>query len=269
MSLSTILALVDPRYGAATMRLAGLASKALLAPVDALVVKRDPRDAIPAVGEGLSGDLIQQIMDSAEADAEASAKAARAAFEATSGLENAKLIERTGRAEEVVARLGRTHGLTILPAGLEGDAVTIDAALFQTGRPALFAPIQEVETLGQRVAVFWNDSAEAAKALWGAMPFIRQAETVKIFSVGEEDDIAGALARVGEGLARSAITVETVAIPPGPGGASRQLTDAAAAMDADLVVMGAYTHSRLRELVLGGVTQSTLEGLARPTLMAH
>ncbi|MEQ9123624.1 MAG: universal stress protein, partial [Alphaproteobacteria bacterium] len=48
-----------------------------------------------------------------------------------------------------------------------------------------------------------------------------------------------------------------------------QLVDAAAAMDADLVLMGAFTHSRLRELVLGGVTQSMLEGLARPTLLAH
>lgn len=271
MSLSSILALVDAKHGAATLKVAGLASAAIGAPVDALVVKRDARDSIPMVGEGLSGDLVQQIMDSAEADADADADAAKDVFEHWPATASATVTEVTGQVGEVLASIGRVHGMSVLPCGSvgEGNTEAIDAALFRTGRPALVAPLQEVKSVGKRVAIFWNDSPEAAKAVWGAMPFLRQAETVNAFTVGEDGDAEAALQRLVEGLKRAGVEATANIIAPSNLGAPAQLVEAAADMDADLVVMGAFTHSRLRELVLGGVTQNMLESLARPTFMAH
>ena len=271
MSLPTILALVDASHGAATLKVAGLAGEILGAPVEALVIKRDARDAIPMVGEGLSGDLVQQIMDQAEADANAAAAAAKEVFDSWPPHAKASLTEQTGHVDAVLGAAGRVHGLTVLPCGGSSDIVTeaIDAALFQTGRPALVAPLQEVETLGKRVAIFWNDSAEAARAVWGAIPFLRQAEVVNAFAVDEGFDAAGALSRLTAGLEQAGVKATGKTIESDGSGSANQLIDAAAEMNADLVVMGAFTHSRLRELVLGGVTQSMLEGLARPTFLAH
>ena len=132
----------------------------------------------------------------------------------------------------------------------------------------MIAPLQAVPSLGERIAVFWNNSAEAARAVWAAAPLLKTASEVNIYTVGEGIDPEAALDRIVVGLKRAGISASGHAIQP-KGAAQDQLIDAAAEMDADLVVMGAFTHSRLRELVLGGVTQHMLEVLARPTLMAH
>lgn len=272
MSLSSILALVDPKHGAATLSTASRAAEKLDAPIDVLIARRDPADAIPMVGEGLSGALVDQIMNAAAADAATDAAACQTLIEAWPGNAGANVLDLIGSRRSLIAETGRTYGMTVLPCpnGPEGGGFDgiVDAALFETGRPILIAPLHEVKSLGDRVAIFWNDSAESARAVWGAVPLLRQAGTVNIFTVGEGFNPESALARISAGLNRAGIRAEAHAIPP-KGMAQDQLIDAAAAMDADLVVMGAFTHSRLRELVLGGVTQHMLEVLARPTFMAH
>mgnify|MGYP002628921522 CR=1 FL=1 len=268
MSLSTILAPIDKEHAAATLALANLVAAKLKAPVNALIVKRDPVDAIPMIGEGISGDIVQQIMDSAEAAAEADAAAVRKAFASWKGDSAAQLSETVGRLENAVARIGRAHGLTVISSS-DGMRSAIDAALFETGRPVLLAPLDEVKSVGDRVAIFWKSSAEAAKAVWGAMPFLRTAQKVKVFTVGDSDAELADLQQLRAGLALAGVKVEVQAIAPNSDGDAAQLIDAAADMDADLVVMGGFTHSRLRELVLGGVTETALGNLARPTLLAH
>lgn len=272
MSLPTILALVDPAHGAATLKLAGLASGVLGAAVDAVVIKPDPRDAIPAIGEAMTGDLVAQVMASAEAAGNERAVVARALFDAQPPGENAAFVEATGREDSVIAREGRARAMTVLPCGgvRDGDTQAIGAALFETGRPTLIAPLHEAQSVGKRVAIFWKDSQEAAKAVWAAIPFLRQAEVVKVFTVGDDAVSSAALDRIVAGLHRAGVSAaEANLIGPDRSADSDQLVDAAAAMDADLIVMGAYSHSRLQELVFGGVTQDMLESLARPVLMAH
>ena len=272
MSLSSILALVDPKHGAATLSTASRAAEKLDAPIDVLIARRDPADAIPMVGEGLSGALVDQIMNAAAADAATDTAACQTLIEAWPGNAGANVLDLIGSRRSLIAETGRTYGMTVLPCpnGPEGGGFDgiVDAALFETGRPILIAPLQEVKSLGDKVAIFWNDSAESARAVWGAAPLLQQAETVNIYTVGEGFNPESALARIIAGLSRAGINAEAHAIPP-KGAAQDQLIDAAAAMDADLGVMGAFTHSRLRELVLGGVTQHMLEVLARPTFMAH
>lgn len=271
MSLSTILALLDDKHAAATLRCAGFASAAIGAPVDAVYIKPDPRDSIPLIGEGMSGELVQQIMDSAEAAGDQAAALAKRIFDAWEAPNGAEFVEVVGGVADVVTRAGRAHGMTVLPCGAPGDggSEAIDAALFESGRPTLIAPLHEVDSVGKRIAIFWKDSAEAAKAVWGAVPFLRQAEQVTAFCVGEDFDADASLQRILNGLERAGVEADGVAMAPNRDSVATQLADAASDMNADMAVMGAFTHSRLRELVLGGVTQDVLDGLARPVFMAH
>lgn len=271
MSLSSILAILDPTHGAATLRLASLASEALGAPVDAIVANSDPRDAIPMVGEALSADIIAQVIDAAEAGNAERTSAVRALFDAAPPGKGATLEAMTGRLADLIAREGRTHGMTLVSCGGADpiDSETIDAALFETGRPVLIAPLQEVKSVSKRAAIFWQDTPEAAKAVWSAVPFLRNAETVKVFTVADDAVSSDALDRIGAGLRRARIDATVELLAPDRIGAASRLIDAASDMDSDLIVMGAYSHSRLQEYVFGGVTKMMLESLARPVFMAH
>lgn len=271
MSLATILALVDPKHGAATLNLAALAAKALDAPIDAIVIKPDPVDSIPAIGEAMTGDLVEQFMAETERAGNELATAARSVFDAAKLGDGAAFKDVVGREGNVIAREGRAHAMTVLPCGgiTSGDTAAIGSALFETGRPTLIAPLQMTSSVGTRIAIFWKDNEEAAKAVWSALPFLYQADEVRIFTVGDGLSEAESLERIVGGLARAGIQAEGLLIDPEKGADSVLLIDAAAEMDADLIVMGAYSHNRLQELIFGGVTLDMLDGLARPVFMAH
>lgn len=271
MSLPSILAYVGGSTGAPVFDLTQQASRVLEAPVSLLVVKSDGRDAIPMVGAGMSAAIVEDLIRSAEADAEAARTTAQAAVDKWPDDLAVSLIERSGRPYDVVAQYGRMHGLTIMGhSGKSGEDDVLDAVLYRTGRPALIAPANTLATLGGRIAVFWNDSPESAKAFWAAYPFMRSAETVRIFACDEGFAAEEALGRFQKQLDALELKIETIALPaPASGSAGATLQAAAAEMDADLVVMGAYTHSRLRELIMGGVTRTVLGDLERPVLLAH
>lgn len=269
MALASILALIDPRHGEATLKAAALVGHALGAPIDAIVIKPDPRDSIPAIGEAMTGDLVEQVMAQAEKAGAERALAARTIFDAAALDDQATFLEVVGREEAVIAREGRARALTLLPCGGGGETQAIGAALFETGRPALIAPLHAVSSIGKRAVIFWKDSQEAARAIWEATPILRQADQVRIVTVGDDLAASQSLDRMAAGLARAGIPAERKLIEPGNGDDSARLIDDAAEMDADLIVMGAYSHSRLRELVFGGVTLDILDNLARPVFMAH
>lgn len=271
MSLSSILVLVEPEHGAAALEVAKHAAERLEAPVDAIAVRPDAREAVPLIGEGMSGDLVAQIIASSEAAAEAKMKATKALYEVAGLGASATFDIETGIESAVVARLGRMHGLNVLPCGPLSDSGSdvIAAALFDAGRPALIAPLHKIESLGKRIAIFWKDSPEAARAVWSAFPFFAEAEQIKAFTVGDDAADELSLNRLKDALGRAGVEVEAEFIAPKRATDGDQLIDAAAEMNADLIVMGAYSHSRLREFVFGGVTQTMLEALARPVFMAH
>lgn len=271
MSLTTVLAVFEPVHGPATLKLAELVGKRLAAPVDALVINPDPREAIPMIGDGISGEIVTQVIATAEAANLEREVVAKTVFDAALLGDDATFAAATGHEATIISREGRTRGLTLLScAGAAEDrGAVISAALFETGRPVLLAPLHSVETVGKRIAVFWKDCPEAAKAVWAAIPFLRQADDVKIFSVGDDKPSEVALDRIGIGLKRAGITLKTQMLPPGKGDAASCLIDAASEMEADLIIMGAYSHSRLQEFIFGGVTREILDGLARPVFMAH
>jgi nucleotide-binding universal stress UspA family protein len=177
----------------------------------------------------------------------------------------------TGFESELVGRLGRIFDLTVIarrgPRGSSHD--TVQAALMETGRPLLLTPPAVPATLGDAVLLAWNASPQAARAAASALSLLQSAARVVVMSVGHgpepaprADELAGALAWHG-------IDAEARHIDQGARRVRDILLTEAKAMAADLLVIGAYSHSRMRQVVFGGVTEHMLDHAELPVLMAH
>jgi len=140
------------------------------------------------------------------------------------------------------------------------------------GRPILIVPSAgNFATLGKRILVAWNPSREAARAVTDAIPLLQQADNVHIVAVNPKTGDYGAVpgADIGLYLARHGVRVEVKTDQGAEIDVGNELLSRAADLDADLIVMGGYGHSRLREWVLGGATRTILESMTVPVLMSH
>jgi nucleotide-binding universal stress UspA family protein len=169
----------------------------------------------------------------------------------------------------------RVHDLTIFDAQeslLMPDSGLIESCLFHTGRPILIVPNDYSPTLPKRVLVAWDGSASAARAVADGLPFLKAAEAVEIFTVAGEKDLSNSVpgAELAPRLAHHGIRVSVKDRPLLRGGdASDTLKDQIGLSRADMVVMGAYVHSRLQQWILGGLTRSMLIGSPVLVLMSH
>jgi nucleotide-binding universal stress UspA family protein len=168
----------------------------------------------------------------------------------------------------------RVHDLCVLDA--EGSAVDVDrglieAVLFESGRPLLIVPPGRDAFAAHRIVVAWDGSAPAARALGDALPFLRMAEMVELVSVTDEKDLSRLVpgSDAARQLARHGVNVTVTNLLSENGDVSETLRQQASRVAADLIVMGGYQHSRLREWVLGGVTQALLSSCPVPLFMAH
>jgi len=181
--------------------------------------------------------------------------------------------EETGYAPELVAKRARFFDLAVL--GRSGRAVdepyseTIEEVLAGSGRPVLLAPADAPLAVGSTIAIAWNGSAEAVRALTASLPFLPRAEAVWLITARIRD--ADSIESVIEYLGRQGISrVRHYDVPDRPirdGG--RLLLDAAQTCGADLLVMGGYGHAPWREAVLGGATREALRETAMPLLLMH
>jgi nucleotide-binding universal stress UspA family protein len=275
----------DGHSGASSLETALRLAALFDAHVVGLHVRNDPTSAVPLVGEGMSGAMVEEMMNVAERQAAERAASARAAFDAALaahkiGLSNAPVAgpsaqweDVTGREEEAVAWRGRLSDLVVMCRPAEGAEIpsllTLNAALMESGKPLLLAPPQPPAVIGRSVAVAWNGSTEAGRAVAFALPLMKNAETVTILSLAEDGRTVSAPA--GELAAFQAwhgITAQCK-IVHGGAHAGSVLLDQSRAVGADLLVMGAYTHSRLRQLILGGVTRHVLNHADIACLMCH
>lgn len=130
-----------------------------------------------------------------------------------------------------------------------------------------------IEQLGQRILVAWNASPQATRAVTAALPLLREAERVEIIIVNPDTDNRYHGPEPGADivlyLSRHGVSVDTVQTENNVQNVSATLMAYAGNMRADLICMGAYGHSRLRELILGGVTRELTRKLELPILMAH
>jgi nucleotide-binding universal stress UspA family protein len=147
--------------------------------------------------------------------------------------------------------------------------VTLESALFESGRPVLIAPPISPRSLGTNVLVAWNCSTEQARTTADAMPLLRLAQRVTICTV-EGATVAGPS---GEQMARSlkmnGISAEPITLKPVKRSAGETLLAKADELGCDLIIKGAYTQSRLRQMIFGGTTRHILANAKLPVLMAH
>ena len=281
-----LLPLTGTEAGSAAMVTGLMAARIWDAHVTALHVRLDSRDAAPLAGEGLSGAMIEEMMSASERESSTRSDAVRALFErivseygvdvrgATPGAgATAEFAVVTGREDDLVAQLARLADLTVVPHPEGGDEVSssdaLHAVLFDSGRPVLIAPPTPPAALGTRVCVAWNGSAESAAAAQAAIPWMKRASAVRI--VSSEDyqrrgPVASDLARY---LAMHGVTAELATFRAIDKDVGRGLLAAATEFQADLLCMGAYSHSRLRQLILGGVTRHVLEFAKLPVMMCR
>jgi len=184
-----------------------------------------------------------------------------------------RLVE--GMAAEQVPLHARYADLLVLGQDSpEGAGGLVEAAIFSAGRPVLVIPYAgQFTEIGQRVLVGWNGSREAARAVNDALPLLAEAAKVTVMAVnprrglqGEGDQPAEDLSRH---LARHGLQVTAEHMVAPEVGDGEALLNAAAETSADLLVIGAYGHSRLREMVMGGVTRTLLRSMTLPVLMSH
>ncbi|WP_319483899.1 universal stress protein [uncultured Cohaesibacter sp.] len=156
------------------------------------------------------------------------------------------------------------------PEPLRADL--IEAALFDSGRPILLVPYVGVEAFSaKKILVAWDGSKTSAHAVYAAMSILEKADEVQVVIVDAEKlhlpgDPGADLAVY---LSRHGVNVTVLKIPSTEGGASDALVKHVEANGNDLVVMGGYGHSRVREFILGGVTRDMLDTMPVPCLMAH
>lgn len=180
----------------------------------------------------------------------------------------------TGRPLETLSLRSRYADLTVVPQNapeeLGGGEDLVDDLIMASGRPILVIPyIGAPAEIGSKVLVAWNASREAARAVSDAMPLLESADSVEIFAVEPRGigDIPGA--DIAEHLARHGVKTNAVKTAGLDIEVGDVLLNQVADTGADLIVMGAYGHSRMRELVLGGATRHILEHMTAPVLLSH
>jgi nucleotide-binding universal stress UspA family protein len=168
----------------------------------------------------------------------------------------------------------RVADVTVLDAEAsvsEIDRGLIEAVLFDSGRPLIIVPPGHSSFDARHVLIAWDGGASAARTVAGALPILRAAEAVEILSIAGEGELDGTLpgTELAPHLARHGIKVTVNLTEAGSGDVADVIMARAADLGAGLIVAGAYRHSRLRELLLGGVTQSLLKDCEVPLHLSH
>jgi nucleotide-binding universal stress UspA family protein len=147
-----------------------------------------------------------------------------------------------------------------------------EAVLFGSGRPVLIVPyITHAPIKTDRVLVCWDGGLPAARAVHNAMPFLRKAKTIDVVTVNEQKNANGeasSAALIGH-LARRDLAATAYRLTADGPNIHNAILSLAADNDTDLIVMGGYGHSRLREFILGGTTRGMFESMTVPTLVSH
>lgn len=273
----------------AVLRHAIAVSRRFNAHIQAAHCRPRPEDLLP-FGVPIPAFLHEQLKEQSTSVADAEEAKLRADFDAllrSEGLvetpigdvsvdENRPTIswtEALGKQVDAIKTMGRLCDLVVV-AKPDRDrnlgANTLRAALFNTPAPVLMAPPKDPPTasFGERIAIAWNGSLEAARAVAMTLPMIERATAVTVLTIGPGERHGASIDDLTTYLAIRGVKVEVKASESSarPGDA---LLEQAQAANADLLIMGAYGHSRERETVFGGATQQVVDHAMQPVILVH
>lgn len=238
----------------------------------------------PAVGTYVTVEPVSSLAISGAFD-EDTAREARANFErvmqanAVPPAGNGKAVMSWAwpRAEavddSVIGTYGRVFDLIML--GRPGREVEnprmppLEAALFESGKPVLIVPKTAPKSIGRNILVAWNGSTEQAHTNAFAMPFLRRAEQVTVLAIEGHMSDGPNGEQAAQHLRRNGVNATVLTMKEGPRSAGELILDQAARLGCDLLVKSAYTQSRLRQMIFGGMTRHILAHAALPVFMAH
>ena len=235
----------------------------------------------PIIPGTVMGGIPPEFIEAQRAESNKRARAAASRFEQAAkragvSFETGVISASISGAADKLGRLGRRFDLVVVGQPERdkavADEVVDEGALFDSGRPVIFVPF--IQTAGlklDRIMVCWDGSRAATRAIADALPFLRKSKQVEIVMVAngrsKSDEIPGA--DLGQHLARHGLKVEVKRITSPDIDVASTILSYAADSSADMIVMGGYGHSRLREFILGGVTRGLLESMTVPALMSH
>jgi len=274
LDAGTVLAVLAEQAGArAALDAAGVAAAALRRPtVAGLHVRVDPFSEILPTEEILLPAQAQEM----ERDAAAEGEALQQVFSAfAAGLDAAiatRWLDIAGGIDETITALGGEAALTVMarltPASRGHARAALHACLFRTGRPVLVVPHGYAPRRPARILVGWTDTPPGRRTLEAALPWLRQAQKVRLVCIGQPGPAELAWARDRLGAAGIAAEIAGIARREALS-VGAQLIAAATAFQADWLVTGAYWHNEYAEWVLGGVTDTLLRQATLPLFMHH
>ncbi len=227
---------------------------------------------------GATPSVMSDSIESARAEAKAHEKSAREMLNvAEINWSVQAMVAQISGISHAVGGAARFCDLVVLPTPYgkhsgEEAAVVLESAMFDGHAPVLVCPETISRIPGKRVVVAWNQSAEALAAIRAALPLLQQAEMVDVAIVdpGRHDESESDPGiQLSTMLARHGVNVTISVLARTVARVSEVLQRHASDSDADLLVMGAYGHSRFRESILGGATRDILEDVTLPVMMAH
>lgn len=218
----------------------------------------------------------QTLIDAYEATAKTTETRASQAFESAIGPAKPSTEWRVidGPVEEMLASQARYADLLVLGQTDPDDPMPIspESVVLSSGRPALMVPhVGVTGAIGQTVLLCWNASRESARAASDALPILKQARTVIVLTIEPASDAqadAGG-SEAAAWLARHGVKATAQRDIAPDVNVGEVILSRAADRSVDLIVMGLYGHSRLREMVLGGASRTLLRSMTAPVLMAH
>lgn len=280
MTLKSILVHMDAtKRCKERLALAGDLARRFDAHLSGLFVIPEPFFPVYAEGAYIPADMIENLEREDRENCKKAEKTFRD-FSAAQGLSGEWRSEQ-GPLGQVVSRHARYADVTVVGKGSVEDPrhypdpFLAEDVVMDSGRPVLVVPnAGHFQSLGRRVLVCWNASREAVRAVNDALPLLQEAEKVTVLVVNPEKPASGdhgaiPSADIALFLARHGVNAEAATTASDEADVGAIILSRAADIDADMIVAGAYGHSRTREWILGGVTRTLLHETTVPAFLSH
>lgn len=260
-------------------------AQGLDAHLEVFCIEADPVDTERHLASWMPELAVDQLLNMIEGESDARRTRSRELFETVAERFKAprvsnpdpqagfsvSFLEQTGGLRNWLTLRGRLADLIVTacpPLADDGGVPPIlDISLRETGRPVLISRASAVESFPRTVAIAWNGSAEASRAVAFAMDFLTRADEVVVISVNENGSLTPSADNLGEYLEWHGVRSRGVAVEGAAPSAGEQILEQIEVCGADFLVMGAYTRNRVARVIFGGVTNEILKRMTVPVLM--